>query len=246
MILNTLSTMKKFIYFLLAPVFLCGCGHDDETSVPADRDGGEAGTGTIVIASGIDIEVEPMTRTSTDPTTYTLKIDGPSGPITTPVPESGKIRNLKPGTYTVTLTSHPDGSPDPAFDNPVYSVTVDNVKIKANQHTPVELKCEQVNAGVFFEYDQSLTEAGMMNLVPTVTQGVHALVYQNDKKQARGYFDPGTVTVTMKNAGEDVPIEGAESKDIILDAKQLWKVRLYVSETRAGQAGLSYKVTMIR
>lgn len=224
--------MKKLLYLLLAPLLLAGC----EGVYERQGSGAEDGTGTIVLRSFIDTGIDDITRTSVDPYTYTLILDGPGEPIVMTVPENNTIKNITPGSYTITLTSHPDGIPAPVFDTPVYQAVLDGVEIEADTTTPIELKCTQANAGIRFEYDPSIIQAGILNLVPRVTQGGDWLEFLGKTKNSTGYFPAGDAVVTMEDAGNPMPIEGMESKTLPLKAGQLWRIKLKYTQTRAGGA----------
>jgi hypothetical protein len=234
--------MKKLFFLsLFAPLLIAGCEDADRVPQAVLPDGGE-GTGSLSVGCRVRFDVGAATRTSTDPLTYSLILDGPDGKVSTALPEDGSIKNLTKGSYNVTLTSHPDGIPAAAFDTPVYTASAENVAINAGQTTTVELVCTQVNAGIRFEYDPSLIEAGMLNVVPKVTQGGSGLEFVGKTKNSVGHFPAGEVTVTVDDAGNPVPIVGENQKTLQLKARQLWKIKLSAAGTRSDSGSGSARI----
>lgn len=213
--------MKKLIISLMLLPLAISCSQDVTNVEPVD-----GGKGTIIIRSDVNVGVDDIVTRSVDHTTFALTLNGPDGPMTIDFPSDGIVSNLTPGEYTVTLTSHPDGIPDPAFDTPVYSGSKSGVIVEQAKTAEVEIVCTQINAGVYFVYDASLEELDL-SVVPTITiAGDKSLTYSGADKERKGYFAPGQATVTIRNNGDIIPIGGQQSKTLTLEEKQLWKITL--------------------
>lgn len=231
--MKRLLTLAAIIPALLAS---CGGGGGDNPP-PAD------GKGHIVLKATttdhtIKKEISSRATPTDDFSTYYVKLNGPENK-TVPYPSTGKIENLKEGSYTVTVMSH-ETTPNPAFDVQHY-VGSCTAKVVADTSADATVECTQANAGVFFIYDASLKELGL-DLVPTVTQGTHVLEYKNANKEAKGYFTPGNAVLTIKNGNEPWLFNGKESETLSLKTKELWEVTLAAKESEDG--GINIKVTV--
>lgn len=218
---------------------MAACSSNGDVVVPE-----EDGKGAIRLSSEIDLKTEDVTTRATDTDINTFKVvltDSNNQSTTHDYPANNIIPDIPVGNYTITVTSHPNGIPAPAFDTQVYSAST-TVEVTKDATAPVTLVCKQVNAGVFFEYDQSLADAGLTAVVPTMTTATDALVYENSST-AVGYFAPGTVTLTVKNGTTELKFGGQTSKDYTLAAQELWKIKLFIPAD-AAEGSISISATV--
>lgn len=227
--------MKKlFLFIALIPLLSASCGGSSE--------GGD-GKGDLTIAASVKTDVENVdTRaTPTDYLEYTLVLDGPDGIQKYDYPADHTLRGLRAGNYSVTLTSHPDGIPSCSFDCRVFSATK-TAAIADGATSNVQLDCVQANSGVCFRYDAALADNGFGGIVATVSHHSGSeLVYDGDNRNAKGYFAPGQVEITLKQDGQPIPIGGQDSKKLTLVAKKDYTVIISVDE---GSSGAEIKVTV--
>ena len=180
--------MKKIWILFLVPVLFASCSDGLVEINYTEKD-----AGSIVIRSNLDIQVDTpvVTRAEPDIKTFSVIIVDEQGNRTVmDYPADNTINDLKPGVYDVTLTSHPDGFLIPAFEEKSFSGRT-SVTVVAGTNAEANIICTQSNTGIKFDYDQSLTEAGYMDVKPVIIQGEGSLVYDGDKKDATGYFSPG-------------------------------------------------------
>lgn len=215
--------MKKILLAaLVVPALLVSCIKSyDETP---------EGKGTLVIKSNVNGDVDNIvTRANipvTDLTAYTLTLTGASN-LEVQCPADGVVEELTPGAYTVALSNL---SPTfvPAFESPKYAGS-NSATVSVGANTAVTLVLRQANAGVRFIYDQTLIDAGLTNVVPTVTKTEGALTYNGANSEAKGYFLPGEAVITLKNGSQDLTVGAQPGKTITLAAQELWTVTLKVT-----------------
>ncbi|MCC8036101.1 MAG: DUF4493 domain-containing protein [Rikenellaceae bacterium] len=239
--------MKKIYYLgLLLPLVMSSC----QTDQPERTDG----KGAIVISSAQNVELDPnvfLTRAAADVNEFTLYVTDeadPSNTISGKFSEfpNGTIDNLEPGSFTVKLTSHPEGFV-PAFEDPMYEAVETGVEVAANTNTRIKLEATQANAGVFFVYDESLySKGGFSEVVPTITQGENELVYQEVNQESRGYFHPQDAVLSLRDGNEVLTLAGETSRILELREQQLWQVTLKVSgEDQYGNITIEASVKVI-
>lgn len=219
--------MKKiFLMALLLPFVLFSCQTNE-----AERGNG---TGQIGVTGTKGIELSDpthVTRADADVNQFTLIVedeDAPSNVVTGLFSSfaGGVIDNLRVGSYTVTLTSHPDGF-TPAFDDPMYEGVKENVPVTAGGNTLIEIEAVQANSGVYFVYDESLyTIGGFTEVVPTIAQGASSLVYEGANAEAWGYFNPSPAVLTIKDGNESLTISGEYEQTLNLTSEQLLEITL--------------------
>ncbi|MCC8036116.1 MAG: DUF4493 domain-containing protein, partial [Rikenellaceae bacterium] len=216
--------MKKILLLLPLSILSFSCSDNGETGVQ---------TGSIEFnLSGVPDPFQDGLSTPTwEFSTYTVNLSGPSNK-TLSYPGSGKIEGLTPGSYTVTLSSHNGGIPNPSFNNQYYTGSV-NTTVKAGEVTPVSLTMTQCNAGVCFVYDTSLQEAGI-NVVPTVASENGTLQFSGIQKEGKGYFHPGELTVTLSESGSALSIGDGLSQTFTLDERELCEITLYHGQLKNG------------
>lgn len=164
--------MKNFIVILLlAACFLVSCSENRHDELPPGE------KGSLSLTSELDADIRQVdTRANTPLTNFTgykIVLSGAENK-TVDCPADGKLANLTPGNYDVTLHNFTDDFV-PAFNDPRYSGSK-TAKVTAGANTTVALTLTQANAGVYFVYDASLAAAGLTDVVPTVTQGANKLV----------------------------------------------------------------------
>lgn len=207
------------------------CSSDSDKNLSGEK-------GSIVIAPSIGMSVDKETTRTPDISTFTVRVEGPTTKTVT-MPEDGKIDDLLPGSYTVTVLSHPDGIPAPDFDEAAYEGS-NTAVVDAGQNTNIEVKCSQTNAGVYFFYHASVSD---MDLIPTIAHADGNLTYSGTNKEKTGYFAPGNITITLKDGTESVQIGGANSQTFAVAANQIWKVTLTTDPITTG--GIKINVTVV-
>lgn len=211
---------KLSALLLLVPFIMASCSNDNNEEIIQP---GEKGSLSLTPALDLDVEKVGTRAPLTSFTGYKLVLAGAESK-TIDCPSDGKVENLTPGDYTLTLHNLTDDFV-PAFDAPRYSGS-ETAKIEAGKNTAVSMTLKQANAGVYFVYDESLTTAGLTNVVPTVTQSDKTLVYPANDGTAKGYFLPGAATVSVKNGETVINIGGQPTKELDLKAGELWKLTL--------------------
>lgn len=191
--------------------------------------------GSIVLQSNVDTGVDEI-RSKADITQsenvagYWLTISGPeSYQVERTLGTETTVKNLAAGEYTVTLRSHRTYTL-PAYGLPVYGASVTK-NLLADRPTPFTLECTQINTGIRFVFDKSVTDY-YSNPVATVTDAnSQALSLAPEDEGAKiAYFDPGTLRVSLKDDNNpEIPIGGASYKEIEVEARHLWTITLRTS-----------------
>lgn len=209
----------------------------------SEVDGGdEKNKGGIVLSAQLEADDNVDAAAEVDLAGYTLTVDGPTK-VNCACPGDGVIKELAAGSgYSVLLTDMP-AEYAPAFDDPRYTGKKESVEVSAGANTPVQITLSRVNAGVFFEYDESLAAKGLTDLKPTVTMSGKSLAYGQGEPAKKGYFAPGAFTVTLKNGDEDIEIGGQPSRSLTAAGKDMWRIRLYAGENGKGPAVVNAEVT---
>lgn len=212
--------MKKIYLTAIAGIFLFSACSENPSEVLGD------GEGSIVLSTTKNIETdkrEIATRAEalTDFTGYSLTLNDDE----MEVPANGRIDRLVPDTYLVGISNMPsDGDYTPAFDDPRYSGYAEAIVV-AGESVRAEIELTQANAGVYFVYDPSLEDLGLMDMTPVVTSGGKTLDYSGNR-DGRGYFMPGDLVVNLTLNGQPIDIDGEASRTLRVKAAQLWKVTL--------------------
>lgn len=241
---NTINVMKRSLTTLLLSVFavtalLSACQNDDSPE--------QNGKGAIALKASVDNKTalgQIETRAGkplTDFTGYKLVLSGTAGQ-TMDFPSDSKVTGLDPGPYTIKVTNYPEDY-TPSFGDPRYDGSSE-VTVKSGETASVAVELTQANAGVYFVYHESLAQAGIGDIVPTATQGTNSLVYEGANKEAKGYFAPGTVAISVKNGGNVIKIGDLDSKDLTVKREQLWEVTLKAS-TGQNEGGVSISATIV-
>lgn len=214
--------MKKFFLLaLLIPALTVSCS--DNPNEPTD------GTkGSIRLRADLGAVVESRAPATTD---MTVVLKGPSGTQQMAWPSDGMIRELAPGNYTVKLTTHTDGMPDPGFDRSYYEGTSGTLDVRAGETVQTTITCTQQNGGVFFEY---VPELAAVYVVPTVTDAAGKSVAYPGKTADVGYFAPGTVKVTITIDGNPANINGKAFHELAVKPAYHWKVKFQKDIVKQG------------
>lgn len=240
-----IKRISIFLSVVVPLLFLASCSSDSDDITP------DGGVGSLridaVTDSGVDLIERENTRANTDVSTYTLVLEkqGAEPIIVGKLPSDGVVRDIPAGEYNVRLASHYDYF-TPVFEAPTYEGVQEGVTIEGGKTTSVSLTCEQSNAGVYFVYDASLEEVGgFSNVIPTVTQGESALVFQGDQKESRGYFHAKPAILTLNDGGKPLTINGVKEQVLQLGARQLWEITLAVSIAEDGKLVVTATVKVI-
>lgn len=156
----------------------------------------------------------------------TIIINGPEN-RTLPFPDSGLVEGLPAGSYIVQVCSHTDGMPAPAFETPCYSGTA-AATVEIGKTTEAKVVCTLQNSGLLFEYDKSLTEAGLDDIVMTVIQGDARLEFGGADSKKCGYFTPGNVDITMRNGDRQLNIGGEAVHTRELEEGKIYRMTISV------------------
>lgn len=237
--------MKRLLSLLiLTPMILWSCNND-----ASEQERTPEGRGALKIVTAVDIKVtDIVTRaTSTDADGYTMYLTGPDGETASMLVSAGKEQqDLAAGQYNIVITSHPgETTPAAAFDNQIYTATT-TAEVTANATETVAMICHQANAGVYFEYDQaSFTAAGIdpADVVPTIAGTDGSLEFSGANRDSKGYFQPGTVRLTIMNGTEPATFGGVDYKDLVFSSEELWKINLSVEAT-SQTGGMSLTVSV--
>lgn len=219
--------MKKTLYLLLLPLIsMLACS--DDKNLPETGKPGQ-GYGSLILNYDVDPGVSLIsgeTRANTDLSAFFVVLEDGDGVRTVvDYPASGVIKELKAGTYKVTVTSHPDGFTVPGFEEPSYEGSREGVVVAEGASQTITITCYQSNAGVYFNYDDSLGELAN-TIAPVLTGDFGALVYREDNKGSKGYFAPGEVTLTALDNGTPIKIGDGYSKAITLEKRELLAITL--------------------
>lgn len=195
--------------------------------------------GRIILTSYLDMDVNNITRATSvleDFSGYILTISQGSNIVyKSGMPQDG-IVEVPEGTYTVGL-SNMDGFV-PAFEDSRYEGSENNIKVVADESTPVTLTLGQANAGVNFIYDPSLAVLG--EVVPFIAQGSNSLSYESNRDGV-GYFSPGEILMSFKVGDEFININGSQTVKRVLEAADMLEITLKATSTASG---LSFTVVI--
>lgn len=228
--------MKKLLFFLVALCgIMAGCSSDNASDYTGDPDKG------AIRLNSTSVGMSVQTRDYDLSTLTVILLTGPEN-RTIPYPTGGLISNLIPGAYNIEVTSHPDGMPLPAFENPYYQGT-GAATVETGATKTVDITCTMKNAGLFFVTDATMDE--YTDLAITVKQETNELVYSGANKSKWGYFAPANVVVTLKNGTEALNIGGAASQTLLLKEGKVIKVTLSTNPETTGSITLSVEVVEI-
>ena len=222
--------MKKLLLLtLLLPVVSASCKKEAQE---------DCGDNAIVINSSSDKGVDEIkTKAPADELdSYWLTIDGPAGYNFTPrelgTGSDRTVSGMVAGEYTVTLVSRKPGTYTLPFMNlPIYG---GSLKKEVSGATNFSFTCYQINTGIKFVFDPTLT-AAYPNAVATVTAdggagSSLAFTQANATADDVAYFDPETLRITLADgSGNTIPIGGKIYQDIEVAARELWTVTLKIT-----------------
>lgn len=160
---------------------------------------------------------------------YVMTVNG----VETEIPADGILPELEAGQYEIELTDY-DGNFTPAFNAGKHSGKV-TAEVKGGADSNAEIILEHINAGIYFSYDESLSEIGLSEVSPMISNGNESLDYSADR-EGIGYFMPGTLTVSFTLDGRPVDIGGQESAEIEVKAGELWAINLKAPSSAATKA----------
>lgn len=160
---------------------------------------------------------------------YVMTVNG----VETEIPADGILPELEAGQYEIELTDY-DGNFTPAFNAGRHSGKV-TAEVKGGADSNAEIILEHINAGIYFSYDESLSEIGLSEVSPMISNGNESLDYSADR-EGIGYFMPGTLTVSFTLDGRPVDIGGQESAEIEVKAGELWAINLKAPSSAATKA----------
>lgn len=219
--------MKKYLLWMLVPMVLFACSDDTKVDGPYD---GNPEKGALVIRKAGVSEAIVVTRAVADVNTFTLIVQDESTPANVVRGlfssfENGRVDNLTPSNYTVTLTSHPDGF-TPAFEDPWYEAQETGVAVEKGANTSITMEAVQANSGIRFVYGESLANLG--EVIPIITQRTSELAYEGDNKDATGYFFNENAVLKVKRAsdGQYLTIQNETEQMLELASEQLWEITL--------------------
>lgn len=239
--------MKKYLLWMLVPMVLFACSDENEVNGSYE---GNPDKGALVIRKAGVSEAIVVTRASADINTFTLVVQDENTPANFVRGlfssfENGKVNNLTPSNYTVTLTSHPDGF-TPAFDDPWYEAKEAGIAVEKAANTSITLEAVQANSGIRFVYGESLAKFG--EIIPIISQKGVDLAYEGAKKEATGYFLNENAVLKIKRAsdGEFLTIQNETEQTLELASEQLWEITLNgVQSVETGGIIISASVKVI-
>lgn len=227
-----MKNFRYFIYVIGMLTLFAGCS-DNDSAVPVPDNDKQVGSITIngslnTYQKQVDTRATTLVPL-TDFEGYVLVINGE----TVELPANGTIEGLLPGGYELEM-SNMTGYYTPAFNDPRYTGS-ETVEVYPALNTEAALELQQVNAGVFFFYDETVAAAGLGDMVPLVRAGSYTLDYSGEaeKHEAKGYFAPGEVVVTMMSGEQIVTVGGKPTKTYEVDAGQLIRINVSVAGSRA-------------
>lgn len=228
--------MKKlFLIGLLLPILLTSCSKD--------RTGNTGCDASIVIKSDIDKTVKEIITRAGEEDGYWLTVTGPDDftPISQQLGTLRTIEDLEYGEYTVTLTSQQTYTM-PAYDLPIYQGSVTKT-LFSDTPTPFDIKCTQINVGLQFIFDESVTNFYDAP-VATITDrsGQKLSLVPDDYGTKKAYFEPGTLTITLADGDTPIKIGGGLEKDIVTSARELWTITLKTSSKEGGDIELTIEI----
>lgn len=160
---------------------------------------------------------------------YVMTVNG----VETEIPADGILPEMEAGQYEIELTDY-DGSFTPAFNEGRHSGKV-TAEVKGGADSNAEIVLGHINAGIYFNYDESLSGIGLSEVSPNISNGSESLNYSSDR-EGIGYFMPGTLTVSFTLDGRPVDIGGQESAEIEVKAGELWAINLKAPSSAATKA----------
>jgi len=208
------------------------------------------GDASIVIDATTDeslILKEKSTRAE-DPKTYFLTVSGPDGKLKDEevLGSTTKLSNLTPGSYTVTLTSKKEADFGlPAYNRPIYKGTLTK-DVASGTPTPFSITCTQMNVGVKFVFDQSVTDY-YTALVGTIADNADlakklTLTPANAGTNTAYFEAPSTLRLSFTNNGTPIKIGGSDYATIDVASKELWTITFKTSTRVPG--GIDMTVTV--
>lgn len=237
--------MKKYLLWMLVPMVLFACSDDPEVNGSYV---GNPEKGALVIRKAGVTEAIVVSRAVADVNTFTLIVQDESDPANNVQGlfssfENGRVDNLIPSNYTVTLTSHPDGF-TPAFDDPWYEAQEKGVAVEKAVNTSITMEAVQANSGIRFVYGASLAKLGVV--IPVISQRDVELVYEGDKKDATGYFLNENAVLKIKTAdGKYLTIQNETEQILELASEQLWEITLNGIKPATGGITITASVKVI-
>ena len=218
--------MKKLLFAaLLLSVVTISCKDETETG------GGNA----IVITNTTDKGVDDIiTRAVGDD--YYLKITGPEGYLEElrPIGTNRTFSDLAEGEYTVLLRNK-ETYTTPFLNQPIYEGSLTQ---PVTGTTPFSITCKQINVGIRFVFDASVTTY-YNNPVATLTKVGEGTISLTPADQGTNiaYFDPGTIRLTLADDDGEIKIGGQSYKDLETIARQLWTITLKTSNIPGSDTG---------
>lgn len=235
--------MKKYLLWMLVPMVLFACSEENVVDGPYD---GNPEKGALVIRKAGVSEAIVVTRASADINTFTLIVQDENTPENVVKGlfssfENGRVENLTPSNYTVTLTSHPDGF-TPAFDDPWYEAQETGVAVEKAANTSITMEAVQANSGIRFVYGESLAKLG--EIIPIISQKDVELAYEGEYKEATGYFLNENAVLKVKRAsdGQYLTIQNETEQTLELASEQLWEITL--NGIKAEEGGITISATV--
>lgn len=221
------------------PLLLVAC-----TKTVLLSDGSET---AITISAQTNTDVDRVTTRSTDPSTYMLYVDGPDNySLSRVLGTETTIRDLTPGDYTVELISE-IGYSLPAMNKPIYGAGPETQTLAKNSTAVFTMVCTQLNAGVRFVFDESVTDF-YPNIKAMIAEKLTPALYLdyapvNETAGDIAYFTAGkTVTISLKDDETPVNIGGETSMDFDLAAKELLTITLKTSSQEEGKIVINVTV----
>lgn len=218
--------MKKYLLWMLVPMVLFACS--EETPVDGPYEGSPEKGALVIRKAGVS-EAIVVTRAAADVNTFTLIVQDENTPGNVVQGlfssfENGRVDNLTPSNYTVTLTSHPNGF-TPAFDDPWYKAQETGVAVEKAANTSITMEAVQANSGIRFVYGNFPAEWG--EVIPVISQRDVALAFEGENKDATGYFLNENAVLRIKDAsGQYLTIQGETEQTLELASEQLWEITL--------------------
>ena len=188
------SVISKSVLLGVALAAISGC------STSGDKSGSESNLGNVgldvQIANGDGLTLSTVAYSFAGPKTYTGNITAPQKSKTI----SGRVGNIAPGNYNVTLSGHPDGHTEIACTGTVSGLSVQAGKAaKAN----VSIVCTQHVVG-----DAGTATNGMIDVSGTASlvkvPDIFCPIFLNDSASALEIPADGTTTVALTGTASTV------------------------------------------